>query len=88
MCFFSTNLMLPTDGAHCVKSGRFGNWVTFHADLRSESVKTQNMEVKLWNESNIKLTSSNNVDMLMVDRHRMDLQYYTYELCVPFRFTS
>jgi hypothetical protein len=26
--------------------------------------------------------------MLMVDGHRMDLQYNTYELCVPFRFTS
>jgi hypothetical protein len=57
-------------------------------EMRSESVKTQNMEVKLWNESNIKLTSPNNVDMLMVDGHRMDLQYKKYELCVPFRFTS
>ncbi len=57
-------------------------------EMQSESMKTQNMEVKLWNESNITLTSPNNVDMLMVDGHRMDLQYNTYELCVPFRFTS
>jgi hypothetical protein len=57
-------------------------------EMRSESMKTQNMEVKLWNESNIKLTSPNNVDMLMVDGHCMDLQYNTYELCVPFKFTS
>jgi hypothetical protein len=57
-------------------------------EMRSESVETKNMEVKLWNESNIKLTSPKNVDMLMVDGHRMDLQYNTYELCVPFRFTS
>jgi hypothetical protein len=56
--------------------------------MQSESVKTQNIEVKLWNESNIKLTSANNIDMLMVDGHCMDLQYNTYELCVPFRFTS
>ncbi len=57
-------------------------------EMRCESMKTQNMEVKLWNESNIKVTSPNDVDMLMVDGHHMDLQYNTYELCVPFRFRS